>query len=865
MGTLVDQFQNTPQAADSQSVMSGAVKCTRPAPSRFLTVASLHPTISPVVLLSPRDFRAMKTATKRTATFGPYALDLRSAELRKFGSKIKMGEQTFQILRMLLESPGELVSREELREKLWAEDTFVDFDHGLNSAVQRLRDCLSDSAERPRWVETVPRRGYRFVGQVEWLGDGLPLGTSRNPSGENRYEHSDLAARASGVQTPESTAKTKGSWRRIALLGAVALAVLVAMMAIARRAQRARLAITDTLVLADFMNNTGDAVFDDTLKTAVTVSLRQSPFLNLLSDSEVATTMQLMTRPAGTKLTPEVARELCLRAGGKAYIAGAISSLGSEYVLQLQAVNCQSGETLAQEQVTAASKEKVLGSLGTMAARVREELGESLASVQKFDVPLEQATTASLDALRAYTLARKAAREQGAAVALAYDIRAIEIDPNFAMGYLRTGGDYEDLGQRGRASEYYAKAFHLRERASQREKLWITGVYYDTVTGELYKAAETYQEEIDSYPRESMAYFSLAYVYSLLGQYEKAVEVVTQGMHTISPDRVESLGGSTLFTSALALQRFDEAQQAIDALQLGRVDEQRIRLVRYILCILGPDSASREDQQKWFTGKPTFENLVLALASDTQAYAGHLSQARELTEQAVDAAVRSDSKENGAKWLAIAAQREAAYGYAAQARKKAAMALSLAPQGQGVASGAALAFALVGDTARVQFLAKDLARRYPLDTQVQSLWLPAIQGQLALDRRDPTQALKGLQGASIIEFAGIPSVINNSCLYHVYVRGEAYLAAGQGSAAASEFRKILDHRGIVWNCWTGALAHLGVARASALQAKTARSADADAARVRALAAYRDFLTLWKDADPDIPILKQAKAEYAKLQ
>jgi DNA-binding winged helix-turn-helix (wHTH) protein/tetratricopeptide (TPR) repeat protein len=807
----------------------------------------------------------MKTTTKRTALFGPYALDLRSAELRKFGTKVKMGEQTFQILRMLLESPGELVSREELREKLWAEDTFVDFDHGLNSAVQRLRDCLSDSAERPRWVETVPRRGYRFIGQVEWLGDGLPLGTSRNPSGENRYEHSDLAARASGVETPESTERTKGSWRRIARLGAVALTVLVAMMTIARRAQHARLAITDTLVLADFMNNTGDAVFDDTLKTAVTVSLRQSPFLNLLSDSEVANTMQLMTRPAGTKLTPEVARELCLRAGGKAYIAGAISSLGSEYVLQLQAVNCPSGETLAQEQVTATSKEKVLGSLGTMAARVREELGESLASVQKFDVPLEQATTASFDALRAYTLARKAAREQGAAVSLAYDIRAIEIDPNFAMGYLRTGGDYEDLGQRGRASEYYAKAFHLRERASQREKLWITGVYYDTVTGELYKAAETYQEEIDSYPRESMAYFSLAYVYSLLGQYEKAVEVVNQGMHTIPPDRVESLGGSTLFTSALALQRFDEAQRAIDALQLGRIDEQRIRLVRYILCILGADSASREDQQKWFTGKPTFENLVLALASDTQAYAGHLSRARELTEQAVDAAVRSDSKENGAKWLAIAAQREAAYGYAAQARKKAAMALSLAPQGQGVASGAALAFALVGDTARARFLAKDLARRYPLDTQVQSLWLPAIQGQLALDRRDPTQALKGLQGASTIEFAGIPSVINNSCLYHVYVRGEAYLAAGQGSAAASEFRKILDHRGIVWNCWTGALAHLGVARASALQAKTARGADADAARVRALAAYQDFLTLWKDADPDIPILKQAKAEYAKLQ
>jgi DNA-binding winged helix-turn-helix (wHTH) protein/tetratricopeptide (TPR) repeat protein len=813
----------------------------------------------------PSGFRTMKTTTKRTAMFGPYALDLRSAELRKFGTKVKMGEQTFQILRMLLESPGELVSREELRAKLWAEDTFVDFDHGLNSAVQRLRDCLSDSAERPRWVETVPRRGYRFVGQVEWSCDGLSLGISRKPSSENRYEHSDLEAQASGVETPESPERAKGSWRRIALLGAVALVVLVAMMAIARRIQHARLAIRDTIVLADFMNSTGDAVFDDTLKTALSVSLRQSPFLNMLPESEVANTLRLMTRPAGTKLTPEVARELCLRAGSKAYILGAIGSLGSEYVLRLQAVNCQSGDTLAQEQVTAASKVKVLDSLGKAASRLREELGESLASVQKFDVPLEQATTASLDALKAHSLGRKADHEQGAAAALAYDIRAIEIDPNFAMGYLTMGGDYEDLGQRGRASEYYSKAFHLREHASQREKLRITAVYYDTVTGELYKAAETYQEEIDSYPRESMAYFSLAYVYSLLGQYEKAVEIVKQGMRTIPPDRVESLGGGTLFTSALALQRFDEAQQAIDELQLRRVDDERIRLVRYILCILGTDSASMAEQQEWFMGKPNFENLVLALASDTQAYAGHLSRSRELTEQAVDSALRSDSKETGAKWLAIAAQREAAYGYAAQARQKAAKALSLAPEDQGVESGAALAFALVGDTARAQFLAKDLGRRYPLDTQVQSLWLPTIQGQLALDGKDPTQALKGLQVASTIEFGGIPSVINNSCLYHVYVRGEAYLAAGQGSAAAAEFRKILDHKGIVWNCWTGAMSRLGAARANALQARTSQGADADAARVRALAAYKDFLTLWKGADPDIPILKEAKAEYAKLE
>ncbi len=275
------------------------------------------------------------------------------------------------------------------------------------------------------------------------------------------------------------------------------------------------------------------------------------------------------------------------------------------------------------------------------------------------------------------------------------------------------------------------------------------------------------------------------------------------------------------------------------------------------------------EQQQWFAGKPDYENFGLALASDTEAYGGHLGKARELTKRAVDSAIRADSKETGAIWQAIAAQREAAYGNPAEARQSAAEALKLAPASQGVESEAALAFAMAGDTARAESLAQDLGKRYPQDTQMQSLWLPAIQAQLALNKKNPAAALNTLQAASPIELGQIQFVANISCLYDVYVRGEAYLAAGQGSAAAAEFQKILDHSGIVWNCWTGALAHLGVARANALQAKTfqgqGQGADADAARVRALAAYKDFLALWKDADPNIPILKEAKAEYAKLQ
>jgi serine/threonine protein kinase/tetratricopeptide (TPR) repeat protein len=617
----------------------------------------------------------------------------------------------------------------------------------------------------------------------------------------------------------------------------------------------------DTIVLSDFTNTTGDAIFDDTLKTALHVSLRQSPFLNVLSDSEVAKTLQEMTRPADTKLTPGIARELCQRAGSKAYLAGTIGSLGSQYVLGLKAVNCQSGDTLAEEQMTAASKEKVLDTLGEAASKLRGELGESLATVQKLEVPLEQATTSSLEALKAFSLGEKAYNEKGPAAALPYSQRAIQLDPNFAMGYGAVGGDYFSLGELGRASEYFTKAFQLREHASEREKLAIAAEYYFSVTGELDKAAQTYQETIESYPRDYGAYSSLGAVYADQGQYEKAAEMTRQALR-LAPDQV--LSYTILANSTIALQRFDEARRIIREAQTRKLDNYIQRNALYALAFLGADSAAMAEQQQWFAGKPE-ENFGLALASDTEAYAGHLGKARELTRRAVDSANRADNKEEGAIWQAIAAQREAVYGNNAEPRKTAAEALKLAPASQGVESEAALAFAMAGDTARAESLAQDLGKRFPLDTQMQSLWLPAIHAQLALDKRNPTAALNTLQAASPIELGQIFFVANISCLYHVYVRGEAYLAAGQGSAAAAEFQKILDHSGIVWNCWTGALARLGVARANALQAKTSQGADADAARVRALAAYKDFLTLWKDADPDIPILKEAKAEYAKLQ
>jgi serine/threonine protein kinase/tetratricopeptide (TPR) repeat protein len=654
---------------------------------------------------------------------------------------------------------------------------------------------------------------------------------------------------------------------RVAKLWKIAVPVLLVVLLVAggfyyRSHQRSKLLTEkDTIVLSDFANSTGDAVFDDTLKTALNLSLRQSPFLNVFSDSEVAKTLQEMTRPASTKLTPEVARELCQRAGSKAYIAESIGSLGSEYVLGLKAVNCQSGDTLAQEQVTAASKEKVLDALGEAASKLRGELGESLATVQKFDVPLSEATTSSLEALKAYTLGENAHREKGISTALPYHQRAVELDPNFAMGYEELGKDYSTLGEIGRASEYFTKAFQLREHASEREKLDIIAGYYANVAGELNKAVQTYQEEIEAYPRDYRAHLDLGNQYLSLGQYEKARDTYSQSLR-LAPDNVAPY--VNLANSLLALQRFDEAQQTVQQAQARKLDNYLIHNALYALAFLRTDSQAMAEQQRWFMGKPE-ENDGLALASDTEAYAGHLRKARELTKQSIDSAIRADSKETGAIWQEIAAQREAVFGNPAEAKQQAADGLKLYPASQGVEVEAALAFAMAGDAARAESLAQDLNKHFPLDMQMQSLWLPAIQAQLALNRKNPTDAFTDLQAASSIELGSVAFGNASSCLYHTYIRGEAYLAAGQGSAAAAEFQKILDHSGIVWNCWTGALAHLGVARANALQSRTSQGADADAARVRALAAYKDFLTLWKDADPDIPILKEAKAEYAKLQ
>ncbi|HTS35031.1 MAG TPA: protein kinase [Candidatus Solibacter sp.] len=733
----------------------------------------------------------------------------------------------------------------------------------------KLEDIISKAMDKDRNLR------YQHASEMRSDLQRLKRDTQSRSSSAARIVTDHVGTAASAVQAERSSAASSGSvelrstgqpgasvptW--LAVVAAVVLTALVAGGLYFRSHRSKPLTDKDTIVLADFDNKTGDPVFDDTLKAALSVSLNQSPFLNVLPDSTVAKTLKLMTKQPDTRLTPDVARELCLRAGGKAFIAGSIASLGSQYVLGLKVVNCQSGDVLPQEQATANGKEKVLDTLGSAASKLREALGESLATVQKLDVPLDQATTSSLEALQAYSLGNKISFQNSSSASLPYHQHAIELDPNFAMGYLAVGVDYNNMTELGRAAEYYTKAFQLREHASEREKLEIAADYFQNVTGELEKAAHTYQERIANYPRDGKGYNNLGTVYAAQGRWEKALEAYNEAL-SLEMDDVAPY--DNLANNLQALQRFEEARQIIQRALARKLDDVILHDTLYTLAFLQGDSSGMAEEQQWFAGKPE-ENLGLSLASDTEAYAGHLGKARELTKQSVDSAIRADSKETGAIWLENSALRKAAFGNLTEAKQTAAEGLKLVPDNQGVQVEAALALAMAGEASRAESLAQDLDKRYPLDTQMQSLWLPAIHAQLALSRKNSAAAITALQpGLPPIEYGQISFVANMSCLYPTYIRGQAYLAAGQGKEAAAEFQKILDHSGIVWNCWTGVLAHLGVARANARQSKTSQGADADAARVRALAAYKDFLTLWKDADPDIPILKQAKSEYAKLQ
>jgi Flp pilus assembly protein TadD/predicted Ser/Thr protein kinase len=609
----------------------------------------------------------------------------------------------------------------------------------------------------------------------------------------------------------------------------------------------------DTVVLADFTNATGDTVFDGTLRQGLAVQLEQSPFLSLVSDQRIQQNLLLMGQPSDARLTPAIAQELCQRAGSRAYIGGSIATLGSQYVLGLKAASCRTGDSLAEEQVTANGKEHVLKALSEASANLRRKLGESLSTVQKFDTPLEEATTRSLEALQAYSLGRKTmVGKNDYYDAIPLFQRAIHLDPNFAMAYASLGVAYSDFGQTSLAAENTQKAYEQRDRTSDREKFYIESHYYHFVTGNLEKARHAYDLWAQTYPRDSLPRNNLGLIHCSLGQHDKSLAEIRETMR-LDPS---ALAYGNFVTSYLQLNRLEEVRAAAEEAQEKKLDSPNLHFVLYELAFLQNDTAGMAKQVSWSAGKPEGEDVLLANEADTAAYYGRLDKARNFSRQAAASAVRAEEKETAANYEAVAALREALLGNANEARQRVAAALALS-SGRDVQFGTVLALSVAGDAARAQKLADELAAHFPEDTIVQFNYLPTIRGQLALGRDDSSKAVEALQAAAPYELGSLAltSNFNFISLYPVYVRGEAYLVAHQGSGAAAEFQKILDHYGIVVNEPIGALAHLQLGRAYAMQGET----------VKAKAAYQDFLTLWKDADPDIPILKEAKDEYAKLK
>ncbi len=606
----------------------------------------------------------------------------------------------------------------------------------------------------------------------------------------------------------------------------------------------------DTIVLADFTNTTGDTVFDGTLRQGLSVQLEQSPFLSIIPDQQIQQTLQMMGQKSDAKLTPQIARELCQRTSSAAVLDGSIAQIGTDYLLTVKAVNCASGESLASTEARASDKNHVLDALGKTASEIRGKLGESLSTVQKFDTPLEQATTPSLEALRSYSLGMKTWEGKGDSEAIPLFKRAIELDPNFALAYLALGTNYFNLAENSLAEENINKAYELRDRVSELERYRIMGDHYSIATGDEEKGIQTYEVWAQSYPRDDLAPLQLGAEYMLLGQWERALSETQESLRLQQNDVVAY---SNLGQIYLALNRLDEAKATLQQALDRKLDGWELHLMVYYLAFFRSDAADMKRQVEWGAGRPGSEDGLLSAQSDTEAYYGHIRNARDFSRRAVESALRAGAKETAATWQVGAALRDADIGNWVQARQGTATVLKMST-GKNVQKLAALALARIGDVAHADATVEELAKSNPANTLLKYYWLPTIRAAVELSHKNPAKAIELLQPAGPYEL-GYSEPFQFGTLYPAYVRGEAYLLLHQGSQAVTEYQKILGHSGITLNCPIGALAHLQLGRAYAMQGDTAK----------ARAAYQDFFTLWKDADSDIPILIAAKAEYAKLK
>jgi DNA-binding winged helix-turn-helix (wHTH) protein len=786
---------------------------------------------------------------RRLYEFGPFRVDPSHRVLLRDNKPVPLHPKAFDILLVLVERSETVVPKDHLMKAVWPE-TFVE-ESNLAQNIFVLRKTLGDAVGENRFIVTVPGRGYRFAEKVQVVDEGEVVAAEQDQLIVESHTRSRLVVEQRAVPAKSLPGKRPGLRLGIGL--AIVLAVLVGAGVYFYLPRGPKLTEKDTIVLGDFDNKTGDQVFDGTLRQGLSAQLEQSPFLNLLSDSRIAQTLSLMTQPKDSRLSPELAREVCQRTASAAELNGAIAQIGARYLLTLNAVNCSTGESLGSAEAEASNKDHVLDALGKLATQIRGKLGESLASVQKYDVPPADVTTSSLDALHTYSLAMKAV-SMNFLTPIRIMQHAIEQDPNFAMAYARLGVMYVNIAETQQGAEAISKAYTLRDRVSEREKLYISTRYDQMVTGDLLAARKDFELFEQIYPRDPVALANLGVICLHLGDFDKLFSF-TQASIKLSP-RSDIHGSNDIWTY-IFLNRFDEAKaMAVSGLKT-LPDEPSYHSTLYTIAFVERDFAGMQREAQAYITNPTWGDSALNNEANSAGYFGQLAKAREFTKQAADAARKQEKKETPATYDAEAAIREALAGNIAVAKQNVKTALALS-RSKDVEAMSALALALAGDSREATQLATELDRQFPKNTILQLNYLPTIRAAEQLwdggGRIDPAKAIEMLAPVTPYEL-GITALEEGLSLYPVYVRGQALLLARNGSAAATEFQKIIQHPGVVQNEPIGALAYLGLARAYALSHDSAQ----------AHAAYQEFFALWKDADPDVPILKQARAEYAKLQ
>ena len=779
-------------------------------------------------------------------SFGPFEVHASAGKLYRGGIRVRLSGQPFQILLLLLTHPGEVVTRERLRKEIWGEGTFVDFEHSLNTAVNKLRRTLGDSADHPRYIETLTGCGYRFIGSIQQPCSQVSVAAAEpvaNPT---------AIGNGSPVEKMPQPRQRALAWQAV-LLSTMLVVLAAVVVSYLYSHRHPKLTNTDTIVVEDLVNATGDPVFDGTIKQGLAIQLAQSPFLSLVSEERIRQTLRLMGRSPDGPLNPQTAREVCERTGGTTVLEGSIAKLGTRYVLGLTAKNCSSGEIVDREQVQAGRKEDVLDALTRIANTFRRHAGESLATIQQHNVPLADASTPSLEALRAYSNGWRVLSSTGHFAALPFFQRAIEIDPKFAMAHATLARLYSISEDPALAAESAGKAYELRDRATDRERFFISASYEIDVTGNLQKARQTCEAWSQAYPRDAQVHGFLAgMIYPTFASYENALKEASKAMQ-IDPDL--AIAYEILAYNYQYLGRLGDAQDA-----LRRASERKLELPEYIvrqhdIAFLRADQGGMERTAVLAKGNLAAEEWMAAREAFVLAYSGRLRAAKTMLRSAVELGLRASGRERAALYTVPAALWDALFGNASGATQTAMEAASSSRE-RYVEYGAAFALALAGDSTRSEAIAKDLEERFAEDTAVRVSYVPVIRAQLAIYHGKPADAINLLQTAAPYEL-GAPRVSVHAAfgaLYPVYVRGEAYLALHRGAEAAAEFQKIIDHRGVVAEDPVAALAYLQLGRALVMAG----------APLKAKGAYAAFLTLWKRADSDIPVLNQAKAEYAKL-